>query len=81
MVDDARTQISFNASKEAPMSSQGRPSFAKRQKEQARAEKQREKAAERARRAVDRKNKPEGEPGVDPDIAGVIPGPQPVVED
>ncbi len=63
------------------MSSQGRPSFAKRQKELARQERAREKNTERARRAEERKNKPEGEPGVDPDIAGVIPGPQPPLED
>jgi hypothetical protein len=63
------------------MSSQGRPSFAKRQKELARQERAREKNTERARRAEERKNKPEGEPGVDPDIAGVIPGPQPPAED
>lgn len=71
----------FIAARKVLMSSQGRPSFAKRQKEQARAEKQREKAAERARRAEDRKNKPKAEPGVDPDIANVIPGPQPVAEE
>ena len=63
------------------MSSQGRPSFAKRQKELARQERAREKNTERARRAEERKNRPEGEPGVDPDIAGVIPGPQPPAED
>ena len=63
------------------MSSQGRPSFAKRQKELARQERAREKNTERARRAEERKNKPEGEPGVDPDIAGVLPGPQPPAED
>ncbi len=66
---------------EADVSSNGRPSFAKRQKEMARLDKQRDKAADRARRAEDRKNRPAPPPGVDPDIAGVIPGPQPPQED
>lgn len=81
MVDDARTRSSFNASEEVVVSSNGRPSFAKRQKEIARAEKQRDKAAERARRAVEKKNRPDAPPGVDPDIAGVVPGPQPPSEE
>ncbi len=59
------------------MSTQGRPSIGKRQKELNRLDRQREKAAERARRADERKNRPPAAPGVDPDIAGVIPGPQP----
>jgi hypothetical protein len=42
------------------MSSQGRPSFAKRQKEQARQQKQQEKAVERTRRNEERKNQPPG---------------------
>jgi hypothetical protein len=54
----------------------------KRQKEQARAEKQREKAEKREQRKLERANKPprsEGEE--DPDIAGIVPGPQPVPEE
>lgn len=38
------------------MSSNGRPSFAKRQKEQSRQEKQREKAAKRNQRKIDKQN-------------------------
>jgi hypothetical protein len=57
------------------------PSFQKRQKERARQEKQKEKDAERKRRRDERANRPPGEPGVDPDLVGIVPGPQPVVED
>jgi hypothetical protein len=57
------------------------PTFQKRQKERARQEKQREKDAERKQRRDQKTPRVAGEPGVDPDIAGIIPGPQPVVED
>jgi hypothetical protein len=54
----------------------------KRQKERARQEKQREKTASRLER---RKNKgPRDDaaaPAEDPDIAGIIPGPQPPVDE
>ena len=52
--------------------------FQKRQKERARLDKQRDKAEKmRLRRAQPRAT---AEPGVDPDIAGIIPGPQPLPE-
>jgi len=52
--------------------------FTKRQKERARQDRQREKQlAKEARKRVVRTV---GPPGEDPDIAGIIPGPQPVVE-
>jgi hypothetical protein len=57
-----------------------RPGAMKRQKERGRQEKQREKEAAKAER---RKQKPlteqhDGEaPAGDPDIAGIVPGPQP----
>ena len=54
--------------------------FQKRQKERARLDKQREKDAKRKERR-DEPARAVGEPGVDPDIAGIIPGPQPVLED
>ena len=60
------------------MSNNGRPSIGKRQKELARLERQRDKTAKRAQRAVVRDNKPDAPPGEDPDIAGVVPGPQPL---
>jgi hypothetical protein len=53
----------------------------KRIKEKNRHDKQREKAQKRLERS---RNKPErgpAEPGVDLDIAGIIPGPQPIPED
>ena len=59
------------------MGSSGRPSLAKRQKEIARLQRQKDKAAQRAQRKIERAQRPEGEGDEDPDIAGVIPGPQP----
>jgi hypothetical protein len=56
------------------------PNFVKRQKEKNRQDKQREKEAERARRKNEKATST-AEPGVDPDIAGIIPGPQPPAED
>ena len=53
-------------------------SFAKRQREQAKKEKQAEKQAQRLER---RKARAERPPGEDPDIAGIVPGPQPPRED
>jgi hypothetical protein len=55
--------------------------FQKRQKERARLDKQREKDAKRKQRRDERPAQTAGEPGVDPDIAGIIPGPQPIPED
>jgi len=55
------------------------PGPTKRQKELARAEKKREKDAKRELRRkekTDRVNQPL-DPGEDPDLAGIIPGPQP----
>ena len=54
----------------------------KRQKEQARAEKQREKAERREQRKQEKANRPaKGPEAEDPDIAGIVPGPQPIVEE
>jgi hypothetical protein len=55
--------------------------FQKRQKERARLDKQRDKDAKRKERREEPATRVVSEPGVDPDIAGIIPGPQPVVED
>ena len=57
------------------------PGALKRQKELARLEKQREKAAERQQRRKERKERAPGDPDVDPDIAGIVPGPQPRLEE
>jgi hypothetical protein len=62
------------------MASKGRATFAKRQKEIARQERAREKNAKR----VERKEtwvKPERKETDDPDIAGIVPGPQPLPYD
>jgi hypothetical protein len=55
--------------------------FQKRQKEKARIDRQREKEAKRKQRRDERPERVASAPGVDPDIAGIIPGPQPIVED
>jgi hypothetical protein len=54
-----------------------RPSAAKRQKERARQEKQKDKAARRQQRNAEREKRGDVAPGEDPDIAGIVPGPQP----
>lgn len=60
------------------MAAPSRPSAAKRQKERARQEKAKEKAERRAQRAVEKSKRPDGDTGIDPDIAGIVPGPQPL---
>jgi hypothetical protein len=63
------------------MANKGRTSFAKRQKEIARQERAREKNAKRVERK-DEKGKVIVGPGEeDPDIAGIVPGPQPLPYD
>ena len=57
------------------------PSVTKRQKEKNRQDKQREKESLRRDRRDEKLKRGPGEPGVDPDIAGIVPGPQPIVED
>ena len=59
------------------MANRGRATFAKRQKEVKRQEKAREKAAERVDRKTSRFKLDRAGP-VDPDIAEVTPGPQPL---
>ena len=58
----------------------GRASMNKRRKELERRQWQEQKAARRAQRAEEAKNRPRGE-GEDADIAGIVPGPQPPLED
>jgi len=55
--------------------------FQKRQKERARLDKQREKEEKRKQRRETAPDRPASPPGVDPDIAGIIPGPQPIETD
>jgi hypothetical protein len=53
----------------------------KRQKELARAEKQKEKEAKKEERKKERADRaPQTPGGEDPDIAGIVPGPQPPLE-
>jgi hypothetical protein len=52
--------------------------FAKRSKEKMRQEKQSDKALDRQQRKLARKDAPPRIPGYDPDLAGIIPGPQPL---
>lgn len=57
------------------MANRSRQTFIKRQKERARQEKQRIKSERRQQRSADRV-KAESVNGEDPDIAGLVPGPQ-----
>ena len=59
------------------MGNRGRVTFAKRQREIARQEKAREKSAKRVERKTTRV-KLERDGQQDPDIAGIVPGPQPL---
>ena len=64
------------------MANRSRPSQQKRHKERARQEKQKMKAERRQEAKSQRANMPPRQPGdVDPDIAGIVPGPQPPRED
>lgn len=54
---------------------QGRPR-SKRDRERARQDRQKQKTARRAEAKERRSNTPDAPPGIDPDIAGIVPGPQ-----
>ena len=55
-----------------------RPTQNKRARERARQEKAQQKAARRLESKERRAMRPAGVPGEDPDIAGIVPGPQPI---
>jgi hypothetical protein len=61
------------------------PGASKRQKELARQEKRRLKEERREQRRKEKADQPDGvlavNPGEDPDIAGIVPGPQPPLEE
>jgi hypothetical protein len=59
------------------------PGASKRQKELARQERQKEKDEKRVQRKKEKGERADqrGDSDVDPDIAGIIPGPQPKLED
>lgn len=63
------------------MAAGGRPSITKRQRESARKEWQVKKAERRAQRDAQRKARAETGTGEDPDLAGIVPGPQPLRDD
>ena len=63
------------------MANRSRPSQQKRHKERARQEKQKMKFERRQEAKINRANSGPRPPGEDPDIAGIIPGPQPPRED
>ena len=52
----------------------------KRQKEQKRLEQRQQKAADKAMHKKEKAERPATADGIDPDIAGIIPGPQPLPE-
>jgi hypothetical protein len=56
------------------------PTFLKRQKEKARQERQQQKSARRAEANARKTTKPRAPGDEDPDIAGIVPGPQPPQE-
>jgi len=58
-----------------------RPSQSKREKERARQGRNQQKNERRAQRRVDRSQRPVTVDGEDPDIAGIVPGPQPPLDD
>jgi hypothetical protein len=62
------------------MAFRGRPSITKRNREQALRERKQEKDRRRDQRADERRQRKDQAPGEDPDIAGIIPGPQPPID-
>lgn len=59
------------------MANRTRPTLEKRAKERARQEKRKLKEEKRANAKVQRSQSPRTSDGEDPDIAGIVPGPQP----
>jgi hypothetical protein len=59
---------------------QKKPTFQKRNKERARQEKQREKEVSKVARRNSTPNRASLTPGEDPDLAGIVAGPQPPLE-
>lgn len=64
------------------MAKRGPTTFSKRQREREKQEKRKLKLEKRAQRKEEKANRQTStETGVDPDIAGIVPGPQPPLED
>ncbi len=62
------------------MAQRSRPTITKRQREQARITKQKDKLARRAEKARRGPSGPSSPDGIDPDIADIRPGPQPLAD-
>lgn len=60
------------------MAAHNRPSVLKRAREGQRLEKKQAKEARKAAQQAAKAERPAGEEGIDPDIAGIVPGPQPI---
>ena len=60
------------------MGKNARPTISKREKEKARQQRQKDKDARRNEAKERRANTPPRPDGEDPDIAGIVPGPQPL---
>ena len=60
------------------MAQGGRPTLQKRQKERARVEKQKDRMARKEAAKERRANAPERSSDTDPDLAGIVAGPQPM---
>ena len=58
-----------------------RATFSKRERERQRQQHREEKAAKRQQRQAEKKERPTTVEGIDPDIAGIVPGPQPPQEE
>lgn len=64
------------------MARRSRSTFMKRQKEMARQQRAQDKFARRLQKSKERQESEEQKPaGEDPDIAGIVPGPQPRADD
>lgn len=63
------------------MAGKHRATFSKRERERARQQHREDKAAKRLQRLEEKKNRPSDATGEDPDIAGIVPGPQPRQDD
>ncbi len=59
----------------------GNPTGMKREKERQRKDRAKEKEAKRDVRKAEKADRPPRPEGEDPDLAGIVPGPQPVRED
>jgi hypothetical protein len=66
-----------NTSSEVGLGNNRGASITKRERERNRQQRQKDKAEKRVQRKAEKQERPAHEPGVDPDIAGIVPGPQP----